>query len=166
MSDAPLRFRNVDARADDPVQTWPVEALITAVERGSLRHWSRIASAVESDPWGPLARALEQALDCAQPYGVEPGMRRLLDRARRARAAAERQTVAAELRKLIDGSGLTAAEFASRLGTSASRLSTYLSGTVTPSAALLVRARTASQSAGPIVVDNCNDLPTSSRIQL
>lgn len=38
-------------------------------------------------------------------------------------------------------SGLSRAEFASRVGTSASRLSTYVSGRVTPSAALLLRMR-------------------------
>ncbi|MDR1151363.1 MAG: helix-turn-helix domain-containing protein [Bifidobacteriaceae bacterium] len=36
-------------------------------------------------------------------------------------------------------SGLTAREFARRLGTSESRLSTYATGKVTPSATLLIR---------------------------
>jgi transcriptional regulator with XRE-family HTH domain len=47
--------------------------------------------------------------------------------------------VAAEITRLLADSGMTRAEFASALGTSTSRLSTYLSGKVTPSAALLVR---------------------------
>jgi transcriptional regulator with XRE-family HTH domain len=38
-------------------------------------------------------------------------------------------------------SRLSRAEFASRIGTSPSRLSTYVTGKVTPSAALLVRMR-------------------------
>lgn len=42
---------------------------------------------------------------------------------------------------LLARSGLRRTEFASRLGTSRSRLSTYLSGTVVPSAALMVRAQ-------------------------
>ncbi|MGI8949078.1 MAG: helix-turn-helix domain-containing protein [Ornithinimicrobium sp.] len=41
--------------------------------------------------------------------------------------------------ELVAASGLTTAEFASRIGTSRTRLSTYRSGQVTPSAALLVR---------------------------
>ncbi len=53
----------------------------------------------------------------------------------------EREQVAREVRALISSSGLTAAEFAARLGTSASRLSTYSSGKVSPSAALMVRMR-------------------------
>jgi len=41
----------------------------------------------------------------------------------------------------IDESALSRAEFASRIGTSTSRLSTYATGKVIPSAALLVRMR-------------------------
>jgi transcriptional regulator with XRE-family HTH domain len=43
------------------------------------------------------------------------------------------------VRQLIRESGLTAASFASRAGTSASRLSTYASGKVVPSAAMMLR---------------------------
>lgn len=49
--------------------------------------------------------------------------------------------MAAEVQRLIDDSGLTRREFASHIGTSASRLSTYATGKVTPSAALLLRMR-------------------------
>jgi len=49
--------------------------------------------------------------------------------------------VAAEISHLVDESGLTRADFASRIGTSTSRLSTYVNGKVTPSASLLVRMR-------------------------
>jgi transcriptional regulator with XRE-family HTH domain len=42
---------------------------------------------------------------------------------------------------MIDESGLSRAEFVSRIGTSASRLFTYATGKVTPSAALLMRMR-------------------------
>jgi hypothetical protein len=136
-----LLFRNVDARVDDPVETWPVEALATALERGSLTHWRRIRTAIEQDPWGPVARSVEQIVAGGHIYGVGPGMQRSIASARATWAARERQAVAAELTALVAASGLTAAQFAERLGTSASRLSTYLSGRVTPSATLLVRAR-------------------------
>jgi len=49
--------------------------------------------------------------------------------------------VAAEIRAAVEGSGLSQAVFASRIGTSASRLSTYMSGKVTSSAALMLRIR-------------------------
>ncbi|MBK5306858.1 MAG: helix-turn-helix transcriptional regulator [Frankiaceae bacterium] len=48
--------------------------------------------------------------------------------------------VTARLREAVAGSGLTQAGFARALGTSASRFSTYLSGTTKPSAQLFLRA--------------------------
>jgi transcriptional regulator with XRE-family HTH domain len=45
------------------------------------------------------------------------------------------------VRGVITRSGLSKAQFAARIGTSPSRLSTYLNGKVTPSAALMVRMR-------------------------
>jgi len=136
-----LLFRNVDADVADPVECWPVEAIATALERGGLRHWSRIVKAISDDPWGPLARDVEQALGYVQAYGVRPGLTRALQRARETREQEEKRAVAHEFRELVEESGLTAAEFATRIGTSGSRLSTYLSGKVTPSATLLLRAR-------------------------
>ena len=44
------------------------------------------------------------------------------------------------LRTALDASGLSQAEFARALGTSASRFSTYMTGRTVPSAALLLRA--------------------------
>jgi len=61
-----------------------------------------------------------------------------------AREQAERDEcaeVAAEIIRLQAASGLARAEFAAAIGTSTSRLCTYLSGKVTPSAGLLVRMR-------------------------
>ena len=49
--------------------------------------------------------------------------------------------MAEEVRQLIARSGLSQAAFAERIGTSASRLSTYASGKVIPSATLVVRMR-------------------------
>ena len=49
--------------------------------------------------------------------------------------------MAAEVTRLLVTSGMSRAEFVSAIGTSVSGLSTYLSGKVSPSAALLVRMR-------------------------
>ena len=54
---------------------------------------------------------------------------------------AERQEVTQDLAAYLTRSGLTRAEFAQQLGTSPSRLSTYLTGKVVPSAVMMVRAR-------------------------
>ena len=47
--------------------------------------------------------------------------------------------MAARVQAAVERAGVTKAEFAASVGTSASRFSTYLSGKVTPSAALLMR---------------------------
>jgi len=136
-----LAFRNVDVSPDDPVEEWPTEAVLTALERGGLSHWRRLASAIRDDPWGTVARRVEEALDVAQPYGIATLIGSVIAAARERAERAERAAVAAEIGRLLGDSGRTRAEFASAIGTSTSRLSTYLSGKVTPSAALLVRMR-------------------------
>ena len=52
----------------------------------------------------------------------------------------ERVEVAAALHGTLTQSGLTQSDFARHLGTSATRLSTYLSGSTIPSAAIYLRA--------------------------
>lgn len=136
-----MRFRNVEVDERAPVETWPSEAIQAALERGSLVAWRRLAAAIQADPWGPVARAVEEVLGYSRPYGVADAMERVVADARALARVAEREAVASELGGLLRASGLRREEFASRLGTSASRLSTYLSGKVLPSAALLVRAR-------------------------
>lgn len=138
---SPLAFRNVDASPADPVSRWPQEAIQTALERGGLSEWRRLAGAIQTEPWGPVARRVEEVLTYSRPYGVAPALERAIGQSREAVEAAEREAVAVEIRGLVAASGLSQAEFASRLGTSASRLSTYVSGKVTPSAALLLRMR-------------------------
>ena len=138
-----LAFRNVGASPDDPVSGWPQEAIQTALERGSLPHWRRLAAAVKEEPWGPVARRIEEALTYSRPYGVAEAMERVIARAREAEERAERDAVASEVTALVRASGLSRREFASRIGTSTSRLSTYATGKVTPSAALLVRMKNA-----------------------
>jgi DNA-binding transcriptional regulator YiaG len=136
-----LVFRNVEASPQDPVSDWPLEAIQTALERGGLSDWRRLAAAIGAQPWGPVARRVEEVLSYSQPYGIAGAMRRAVDRARHEAERAEREAVASEVDRLVKRSGLSRAEFASRIGTSASRLSTYATGKVTPSAALLIRMR-------------------------
>jgi len=143
-----LRFRNVDASAESPVEQWPGEAVLTALERGSLCHWRRLAKAIRDDPWGPVARRVEQALQTSRPYGVAVLMERAIERARDEALEAERACVVAEIHRCLERSGLSAAAFAQRIGTSASRLSTYLNGKVMPSATLMVRMRKIGDAAG------------------
>lgn len=145
-----LTFRNIDVSPEDPVELWPTEAVLTALERGGLGHWRRLTVAIYEDPWGPVARRVEEALNVSRPYGVGVLMTDVLAAARARAERSERATVATEITQLHAASGLTRAEFASAIGTSTSRLSTYLNGKVTPSAGLLVRMRrVAARAANP-----------------
>ncbi len=66
-------------------------------------------------------------------------MERVISVARKEAEAKERRSVAAEVDRLVRESGLSRSGFAFQIGTSASRLSTYATGKVTPSAALMLR---------------------------
>jgi DNA-binding transcriptional regulator YiaG len=143
-----LKFRNIEASPEDPVQTWPFEGILAAVERGTLPDWRRLAEAIDADPWGPVAQQVIEALSLSRPYGTAELLEGVIGRARAEAADAERQEVAAEIRNLVDGSGLSRQDFAGRIGTSRSRLSTYISGQVVPSAALMVRIRRVASSDG------------------
>lgn len=141
----PLAFRNVDASPTDDVRTWPYEALVTAIDRGLVPDWQPIFAEIRRSPWGPVARRVERYLSYREPDGVGTLFALALDRARSDADRADRDEVASRVRAAVDRSGLTNSRFADLVGTSASRLSTYLSGKVTPSAAMLVRIERAGQ---------------------
>lgn len=143
-----LKFRNIEASPEDPVETWPFEGILAAVERGTLPDWRRVAKAINADPWGPVAQQVIEALGLSRPYGTAELLEGVISRAREEAAESERHEVAAEIRSLVDGSGLSRQDFAGRIGTSRSRLSTYISGQVVPSAALMVRIRRVARSGG------------------
>lgn len=151
---SPLRFRNLDIDPSAPVAQWGVEGLLAAIDRGSLPDWRRIVAAINADPWGPLASDVSAAIGLAEDRGVSATLGRSIARARQRAEVHAREEVSHRLAALVAESGFTAAEFAARLGTSPSRLSTYLSGKVVPSAALLVRAErvraAAAEHRGPI----------------
>ncbi len=136
-----LAFRNLSVSPSDHVSAWPTEAVQAALERGDLEHWQRIAIQIGRDPWGQTARQVEEVLSHCRPYGVAEAMESVIARARARAERGEREVVAAEVRHAIAKSGLSRAEFASRIGTSTSRLSTYATGKVAPSATLMVRIR-------------------------
>lgn len=134
-----LQFRNVDATPDDDVRSWPYEALVTAIDRGLVPDWQPIFAELRRSPWGQVARRIDRFLSYREPDGVGTLFRLAIDRARSNADRRDRDEAARRTRAAVERSGLSNAEFASLIGTSASRLSTYLSGKVTPSAALLIR---------------------------
>lgn len=136
-----LTFRNLVTDPASPVSDWPTEAVLTALERGDLADWRRLAAEICHEPWGRTARQVEETLSHTRPYGVAETMEEVIARARARAERSERSEVGREIREAIARSGLTSTEFAARIGTSRSRLSTYASGRVVPSAALMVRIR-------------------------
>lgn len=132
-----LKFRNLNVTPDEPVSTWGVEGLATAIDRGGLAEWRRITRAVNRDPHGEVAADLEQAIEIAEDRGIVEYMRMALASAR----MSETERLARRLGEFVRRSGLSQAEFARRIGTSPSRMSTYLSGQVAPSAVLAERMR-------------------------
>ena len=145
----PLAFRNLTITPDAPVPEWPTEAVQAALERGDLADWHRIVVAIQADPWGKTARQLEEVLSHSHPYGVTEAMHTALSRARQRAEANERAAVTTEIRDAVERSEPSQAEFASRIGTSASRLSTYASGKVVPSATLMLRIRRVAEWRSP-----------------
>ena len=65
----PLAFRNITTRLDDPVGTWPLEAVLTALERGDIDDWRRLVAVVRADPWGRTARQIEEVLSFLRRTG-------------------------------------------------------------------------------------------------
>ncbi|MDR0592958.1 MAG: helix-turn-helix domain-containing protein [Bifidobacteriaceae bacterium] len=128
-----LKFRNITATPAGPVSSWGVEGMAAALERGGLVHLQRVVRQAVADPYGDVALDLDDAAAAvASPLAGLAA--EILERAR----GGPRAEVAHRVRLAVAQSGLTARQFAARLGTSQSRLSTYASGKVVPSAALLV----------------------------
>lgn len=144
-----LTFRNVEVVPGSPLGTRPYEALVTLLERGSITHWARLTAHLKADPWGVVARQVEECLGYERPLGLAALLERTIAGARAATEERERADVAAEVDHLVRESGLSTAEFASHIGTSRSHLSTYRTGTVTPSAALLLRMERLAQRCAP-----------------
>lgn len=136
-----VTFRNVDASPDDDVRSWPFEALVAVIERGLVPDWKPIFDEIRRSPWGSVTRRVERYLSSLEPDadGAAVLFSHAIEHARNEGEAAERSVVATRVRNAVELTGLTNAAFAELVGTSASRLSTYRSGKVTPSATMLIR---------------------------
>lgn len=126
---------------DRPVEFWSTSSIRTALESGDIAVWQRIVVAVKRDPYGRTARQVEEVLETAAPYGVSLALTEVLTRARSHLEANERTEAARHVRLLMERSGLTEPEFASRIGSSRAELTAYLDGSVSPAASLMIRMR-------------------------
>lgn len=134
-----VRFRNVELSGNEPVASWPYEAIVTAIDRGLLADWRPLFAEIREQPWGQVTRRVQRYLSYREPDGAGALFRLVIERARSDAEAADRAEVASRVRAAVQRSGLSAADFAEQVGTSASRLSTYVTATVMPSAAMLMR---------------------------
>ena len=148
-----VAFRNVDASPTDPVSSWPYEALAIVLERGLVPDWQPVLAEIRREPWGRVARRIERIVSYESLPGVGPLFTRAIATARREAEDRDRVEVARRVAAAIRRSGLPAGRFAEGVGTSASRLSTYTTGKVTPSAAMLIRIERFAAAAGQGVSD-------------
>lgn len=126
---------------DTPVEFWPTASIREALHSGDITVWQRIVVAIKRDPYGRTARQVEEVLNAAAPYGVSQALTEVLVRARNHLESNERNEAARHVRILMERSGLSVEEFASRIGVSATDLATYLDATGSPPASLMIRMR-------------------------
>ncbi|MGV9802863.1 XRE family transcriptional regulator [Mycobacterium sp. NPDC003449] len=124
---------------DRPVEYWPTAAIRAALETDDMTVWQRIVAAIKRDPYGRTARQVEEVLETARPYGVSKALAEVLVRTREHLEATERSEVARQIQAMLRRSGLEPQEFASRTGVSNESFATYLEGTDSPPASLLLR---------------------------
>lgn len=120
---------------------------IATCDGGGIEEWRGQVAHVAANPWNPYVAdvtALAVAADRPVFVAVLSEARKIyVERFERR----EREQVGREIRRLVAVSGLTQREFARRMGTSASRVSTYVNGLVTPSASMMIRIRRVSRLA-------------------
>lgn len=141
-----LAFRNLDITPQAPVAEWGFEGLLSAIDRGDLADWERIAAWVARTPRGDAVDLLGEVLDAAEDSGAVAAFRSFVALAVEREEERERQQVAEELDLLWRASGLSQGDYARRLGTSRTRLNAYLNGRTVPLATVLVRARNLASS--------------------
>uniref|UniRef100_UPI0016005E23 helix-turn-helix domain-containing protein n=1 Tax=Nocardioides stalactiti TaxID=2755356 RepID=UPI0016005E23 len=131
------------AEGIDPDQSLPVirtsAQLRGVVDGGSVLEWRHHLAMIAASPWSPYSdHLLDMALQAELPQVVAV-VERFTELCRAQNKEREREQVADEVRRLVAASGVTQRQFAKWVGTSPSRLSTYVSGSVTPSASLMLR---------------------------
>lgn len=134
-----LAFRNVDVDPDSEVADWPAEAIETALDRGSLVDWRRIAAEIRRSPWGRVARIVERITGWDEHPGVDALMAVVVEEARRGLTHSGRRRYADSICELRRSTGLGMRDFAKLAGTSASRLSDYENARVAPTTDTLAR---------------------------
>ena len=126
---------------DQPVEFWTTAAIRSALESGDITIWQRIVVAIKRDPFGRTARQVEEVLEDSAPYGISKALTEVLSRARAHLETNEREEASRHVRLLLERSGLTEREFASRIGVSAAELAAFLEAAISPAASMMIRMR-------------------------
>lgn len=140
-----LVFEDIDPERATAEPITSVAQLHALLDRGSVIEWRRQLGAIAASPWGPYADQLLEIGRASDRPSALAAIASSIEQCQEWCRDRERDQVAREIRHLVAVSGSSQREFASRIGTSPSRLSTYVRGTVTPSAAMLLRIQRASR---------------------
>ena len=117
------------------------EQLMDMVHHGNARRWRAALLPLIESPWGPYGEHILKLTKEAELDVIVEILEECRKVYRHRQEQRERDAIAREIRRLVAISGLTQRQFASQIGTSPSRLSTYVNGRVIPSAAMLLRIR-------------------------
>lgn len=128
-----------DAEPTTEAAEWTETTIAEAIDHGGLGSWRSIMAVIGDDPWCPVAQRLNAALANASDKGASTALREALLSVRHSVELDEQADVAQRVTDYIAATGMTQRAFAARVGTSPSRLSTYANGSVTPSAAMMLR---------------------------
>jgi hypothetical protein len=133
-----LLFQDLDVQParDEPSAAREARtALVAFGMGGSVAEGRRGLGLLAAAPWGPAAEELVGGAAETDRAVLST----LLTWCRDWRVEQDRALVGRQVQRLVALSGVTQRQFAARIGTSASRLSSYVGGSVTPSATMLLR---------------------------
>ena len=116
-------------------------AIRSALQSGDITVWQKIVVAIKRDPYGRTARQVEEVLAQSGPGGVAKALNEVIVRSRTHLEANERAEAARHIGRLLERSGLSEQEFASRIGVSSADLAEFLAGRISPPASLVIRMR-------------------------
>lgn len=142
----PLRFRNIDATPDDPVASWGFEGMLAAIDRGYPKDWKKLAGAVARDD------DLRTSFDAAAVAAESRSTVLLLELMISERRQTARERALERLQDAYRVTGMTQGDLAAAIGTSRTRLNSYLNGHVIPPMDVLVEVeRIANRRVAPLL---------------
>ncbi|WP_215815355.1 helix-turn-helix domain-containing protein [Pimelobacter sp. 30-1] len=142
-----LLFQTIDVvpstvAVDEVIPVDSADELVRLLDHGSVVEWRRHLQRLATSPWGPYAESIAELAAVAG----RPAIGTVLAWCRAWGHEREREQIARHVQHLVAVSGASQRQFAARIGTSPSRLSSYIRGSVTPSAALFLRIQRASRA--------------------